>query len=189
MSKVHVGEAPWSPPRPVHVLTLRQVRPPTEWLETWRELTAALFQTGLCRPETVALGVFYDLPWRQMEQGPRYDACLTVDPAHVNPTDLLSRLEQYPGLRYEVTMSDPWIECTDVLQSRRLAGMGRTTLSDEELQRLRATKTIGLPLYELYPCSPILLGQDVPVIAHLHAVPPRSPERKPRGARARTRTS
>jgi hypothetical protein len=184
MSKLQVCEAPWSPPRPLHVLTLRQVRPADEWLETWRELTAVLFQTGLGRPETVAFGVFYDLPWRRLDQTPRYDACLTVDPAHVNPIDLLSPLAECPGLRYEVMMANPWIEQTDVLQSRRLAGMGRTSLSDEELQRLRATKSVGLPLYELYPCSPIFLGRDVPVVAHLHAVPPRRLGREPRGAPA-----
>ncbi len=150
------------PPRPTPVLCLRHTGDCAYWLDTWRTLTALLFEWGLAGPHTRAVGVLYDLPDRGPVDGVRYDACLSVDHADLNNCDMWRCLERVRGLRYEVIMSEAPLAKVGSRHSRRLADM--SMISGAHPAKPRRGSGFGAPLYEVYPCSPIFLTDDVPVV-------------------------
>ncbi|MEV5988570.1 hypothetical protein AB0L85_26775 [Streptomyces sp. NPDC052051] len=149
------------PPRPLRVLCLRHTGEGEFWLNTWRTLTALLFEWGLAGPHTRAVGVLYDLPDRP-DGGIRYDACLSVDQADVIEGDVWRCLDSVRGLRYEVIMSEAPLARVGSRHSRRLTDMSVT--SGTWAKKPRRGSGLGAPLYEVYPCSPIFLEGDVPVV-------------------------
>jgi len=151
------------------VLCLRCGGDRTEWLETWRTLTALLFDLGLAGPETTAVGVLYDLPGRKPAKKLRYDACMSVNPAQVRGHDLRQSFGRCPGLRYEVIMGDLPLARTGAEHTRRLADMGLDSLSESALEQTKPSG-VGPPLYEIYPCSPIFLTETVPVVEYFQTV-------------------
>lgn len=153
--------------RPMPVLCLRHLDDHTEWLTTWRRLTALLFKLGLAGPHTTAVGVLYDLPWKQNAGRVRYDACLTLDPSALREAGIQAAFALCPGLRYEVIMGERPLARVGVRHSRRLEDMGVNlstgALNEPSLRELKRQE-VGLPLYEVYPCSPVFTSGHVPVV-------------------------
>jgi hypothetical protein len=162
------------------VLCIRHLGPETEWLATWRSLTALLFELGLAGPHTTAVGVIYEVPWRSPVRRIRYDACLTVDPSALGQLDLQDSFVRCPGLRYELIMGELPLARIGVRHTRRLDDMSVEAISgtaaDCAQLDTRGKPGLGLPLYEVYPCSPVFLSDEVPVVELYQTVQlPRQP--------------
>jgi DNA gyrase inhibitor GyrI len=89
--------------RPLLVLSLRNPGAPETWLDTWRSLTALVFESGLATRQTQAIEVHYDAP----EDGTplrRFDACLSMPSPDVAAGVTTEDLCQVPGVRLETIM-------------------------------------------------------------------------------------
>ncbi|NJQ16020.1 hypothetical protein [Streptomyces bohaiensis] len=164
------------PARPTPVLCLRHTGCGAGWLDTWRRLTALLFECGLAGPRTRAVGVVYDLHDRRPADAVRYDACLSVDHGSLDDGTVWRGLNRVSGLRYEVIMSEGPLARAAGGHARRLADMAVTGAV------VTGTAAVGTasgrprrgpgaaPLYEVYPCSPVFLAGEVPVVEWFRTV-------------------
>ncbi|NJP67816.1 hypothetical protein [Streptomyces spiramenti] len=162
------------PARPTPVLCLRHTGCGASWLDTWRRLTALMFECGLAGPRTRAVGVLYDLQDRRPADEVRYDACLSVDHGDLDNGNVWRGLNRVSGLRYEVIMGEGPLARVGSCHSRRLSDM--SVVTGAAPRRPRRDAGVGAPLFEVYPCSPVFLAEEVPVVEWYQTV--RCPARR-----------
>ncbi|MGH3902395.1 MAG: GyrI-like domain-containing protein [Pseudonocardiaceae bacterium] len=140
-------------PRATRVLCLRHTGPYSRRLDTWRELTAMVFEQGLSGPGTRAIGILHDDPMLVPGDRARYDVCLSLSTESPLTWPTIEKLCSTDGVRLETVMGDgPMLRLT-------------TPWSPGEL--LPPHLFARPPVFEVYRRSPVFLQPFAPPVEYL----------------------
>ncbi|MFS7872342.1 MULTISPECIES: hypothetical protein [Streptomyces] len=152
--------------RPLPVLSLRHRGDPETRTETWRSLTALVFEWGLATRQTRAIEVHYDAPGGDPALR-RFDACLSLP--HLETAALVTAqdLAHVPGVRLETIMGHGPFLHRRPAPAESWAGSPSAEGAQPSGSAHTATHRPVWPCYYVYECSPALAA-GVPVVTDVY---------------------